>query len=174
MTTNKRAQRRRAMSRKSPSVTSFASPVLPNTFEFSMSVARAMFDSTLAAMQGSLRCAQQLQQTGIDTVNELSHLAAAAIDQAQYAGGLPEPVQAYRALATGNLLDAARNYNALVERMAGIEAGLMQQAHAAAATRSVEWLDDVASSLRSCASLHDRSTRANRCATELAPVHSVA
>jgi hypothetical protein len=157
MKRSKRVTRKRAISRKSPSVTSFASPFLPNTFESGVRVACAMLDSTLVAMQRSLRCAQQLQQTGIETFNDLSHLGAAAIEQAQYAGSLPEPMQAYRALTTGNFLDAAQNYGALVERMAGIEAGLMQQTQAVAATRSVEVLDDVASSVRSRASPGDRS-----------------
>lgn len=71
-----------------------------------------------------------------------------SVDQAQYATSLSESLEVYRALATGQFLRAAQNYGSLFARLSGIEAGLVQQANAAASARSSDLLDSIASTTR--------------------------
>ena len=119
-------------------------PLFATALEFNLGIARSVLDSSVAAMRGYFQYAAQAQQTSAETVNDLSNVFRAAVDQAQYATTFPELLAGYRALTAGEIMRAAENYSAFLIRLSDVEAKLVQQAQAAAATRSIGFLEGFA------------------------------
>ena len=119
-------------------------PPFSTALEFNLGIARSVLDSLVAAMRGYFQYATQAQQISAETVNDLSNVLKAAVDQAEYATNFPELLAGYRALTAGELMRAAENFNAFFIRLSDVEASLMQQARAAAATRSIAFLEGFA------------------------------
>ena len=119
-------------------------PLFAEALEFNLGIARSFLDSSVSAMRGYFQYAAQAQQTSAETVNDLSNVFRAAVDQAEYATNFPELLAGYRALTAGELMRAAENYSAFFIRLSDVEASLMQQARAAATTRSIAFLEGFA------------------------------
>ena len=128
-----------------------------NALNFNLAMARTALDTTFEAMRRYLQYAAQAQQAGAATVNDLSNVLTAAVDQAEYATSSPEFVGGCRALGEGQFMRAARNYCALLIRLSDFEKLLMQQAQAAAATRSMAFLQAFARNGNALALLHSGS-----------------
>jgi len=122
-------------------------PVFADALAFNVDVARNMFNSSLAAMQGWLECAQEVQQVNCDTVKDLANVVTAAVDQTEHATSLSELLDVQRAVTAGQFMRAAQNYGTLVMRLSAVEERLIQRAQAAAAS-STDFFKDVDSQLK--------------------------
>ena len=119
-----------------------------NALELNLGMARNVLDSSFAALHGCLQYVAQAQQASAETVKDLSNVLTAAVEEAEYATNFPEFLAGCRALTAGELMSAAQSYSSLLVRLSEVEARLIQQAHAAAASRSIAFLDECASQWR--------------------------
>jgi hypothetical protein len=137
----------RAASSKKPVKSNAGAPVVADALAFNVDVARNMFNSSLAAMQGWLECALEVQKVHSDTVKDLANVVTAAVDQTEHATSLSELLEVQRTLTAGQFMRAAQNYGMLVMRLSAVELRLMQQAQAAAAS-STDFFRGVDSQLK--------------------------
>ena len=130
------------------SVKGKASVPVADALAFNVDMARNMFNSSLAAIQGWLECALEVQQVNSDTVKALANIVTVAVDQTEYATSLSELLDVQRALTAGQFMRAAQNYGTLVMRLSGVEARLVQRAQAAVAASSTDFFRGVDSQLK--------------------------
>lgn len=137
----------RAASSKESGKGKAAAPVVADALAFNVDMARNLFNSSLAAMQGWLECAQEVQQVNSDTVKDLVNVVTAAVDQTEHATSLSELLDVQRAVTAGQFMRAAQNYGTLVMRPSAVEARLIQRVQAAAAS-STDFFKGVDSQLK--------------------------
>ena len=136
----------RAASSKKPVKSNAGAPVVADALAFNVDVARNMFNSSLAAMQGWLDCALEVQKVHSDTVKDLANVVTAA-DQTEHATSLSELLELQRTVTAGQFMRAAQNYGMLVMRLSAVELRLIQRAQAAAAS-STDFFRGVDSQLK--------------------------
>ena len=67
-----------------------ASVPVADALAFNVDMARNMFNSSLAAIQGWLECALEVQQVNSDTVKDLANIVTVAVDQTEHATSLSD------------------------------------------------------------------------------------